>query len=88
MLSYSGIDGEYIEQRDWFGRIKYGLKGVASDPVDVLHLFVLIDHDDRGWDCIQDLVRRVNQGLHLLRFDGHLIGQACKGRLPIGDSFD
>ena len=39
----------------------------------------MIDHDDRGWDCIQDLVRRVKQGLHLLRFDGHLIGQACKG---------
>src|SRR6185436_19308978 len=49
--------------------------GVASDPIDVPHLFVLINHDDRGWDGIQDLVRRVKQGLHLLRFNGHLIGQ-------------
>ena len=83
VLSYSGIDGKYIEQRDRLSRVKYGLKGVASDPIDVPHLFVLIDHDDRGWDCIQDLVRRVKQGLHLLRFNGHLIGQACKGGLQL-----
>jgi hypothetical protein len=83
VLSYSGIDWKYVEQRDRLSRVKYGLKGVASDPIDVPHLFVLIDHDDRGWDCIQDLVRRVKQGLHLLCFNGHLIGQACKGGLQL-----
>ena len=58
-------------------------KGVASDPIDVLHLFVLIDHDDWGWDRIQDLVRRMKQRLHLFRFEGHLIVQACKSRLQL-----
>ncbi len=83
MLSYCGIDGEDLEQRDGLSRVQYGLKRIPSDPVDVLHLFVLIEHDDRGRDGIQDLVCRVNQGFHLLCLHCHLVGQACKGRFQL-----
>ena len=78
VFSRRRVDGEYVEQRDRLSRIKYRSKGLASNLVEVLHLFLLIDHDDRGGDGIQDLVCRVKQGLHLLGFAGHLIGQACK----------
>jgi len=55
------------------------LNGIPGRAVHVLDEALLVDHDDRGRDGVEHLIRRFLEVLHLLCFFFHLGAQSGKG---------